>query len=198
MTDSIIKFEEFLKSNIDEKNVIQSTNDNLIDVDLNIEDNFSDSNIEDNFSDFNLTEKRINYLMSDFGISQEELNSISSVTEEKNIVENNQIDDFYNLYRDVNENFTCDIFIEGANIENSKARLILESDDWNLIFNGKIENGKCVIPVKKLEILKENLVGNIKLEVIAENNIFVPWENKFRVKSSKRVSILNEKISITK
>ena len=54
---------------------------------------------------------------------------------------------------------------------------------------GEVKNGKCTIPIKKLNILKENQVGDIRLEVIAEGNIFVPWEDKFKVRVSKKVTV---------
>ena len=32
-------------------------------------------------------------------------------------------------------------------------------------------------------------MGKIKLEVIAENTVFVPWEDDFKVKMSKKVTV---------
>lgn len=102
-------------------------------------------------------------------------------------------DGYYKLYKDINEEFSCDISIEGSSPEETYARLIIESEDWSLVFPGIIKNGKCNVPIKKLGILKEGEIGNIKLEVIAEGNIFIPWEDQFKVKVSKKVSIsLNE------
>lgn len=102
-------------------------------------------------------------------------------------------DDFYKLYHDKNEEFVCDIAIEGSSPEDTFARIIIESEEWSLIFPGEIRNGKCIVPIKKLNILKEGLVGNIKLEVIAEGNLFTPWESDFKVKLSKKVTVsLNE------
>jgi hypothetical protein len=58
------------------------------------------------------------------------------------------------------------------------------------MFEGSIDNkGKCLIPIKKLTILNEGIVGKIKLEVITENSVFVPWENDFKVKLSKKVAV---------
>jgi hypothetical protein len=147
--------------------------------------NLDDSN--EYFEQSLLTKDRVDYLLNDFGLTKEDLSNMS------NVIEDN--DEYYNLYRDVNENFSCDIFIEGTNPEKAKARLVVESEDWNLVFNGVIENGKCNIPIKKLDILSENLTGDIKLEIIAEGNVFIPWHEKFMVKSSKRVSTINEKVS---
>ena len=52
------------------------------------------------------------------------------------------------------------------------------------------KNGKCNIPIRKLGILNEGTVGRIKLEVIAEGTVFVPWEDEFKVKVSKKVSVV--------
>lgn len=100
-------------------------------------------------------------------------------------------DNFYKLYKDINEEFICDIAIEGTTIDETFARIVIESDEWSLIFPGTIENGKCIVPIKKLGIFKEGQIGNIKLEVVAEGNLFVPWQDKYKVKLSKKVVVNN-------
>ncbi len=58
----------------------------------------------------------------------------------------------YKLFTDKTELFECNISIEGATLKNSSARLIIESNDVNLLFNGKLDSsGKCQVPVKKLK-----------------------------------------------
>jgi hypothetical protein len=98
-------------------------------------------------------------------------------------------DDYYKLFKDKSEDFVCDIAVEGVNQNDTEVRLIIESEDWTLMFVGEIKNGKCVIPVKKLNILNEGQTGNIKLEVNADGNLFTPWEDKFIVKVSKKVTV---------
>lgn len=98
-------------------------------------------------------------------------------------------DDYYKLYKDKTEDFICDIAVEGVNQNDTEVRLIVESEEWTLMFIGEIKNGKCVIPVKKLNILNEGQTGNIKLEVNADGNLFTPWEDKFIVKVSKKVTV---------
>ena len=93
------------------------------------------------------------------------------------------------LFKDKSEDFICDITIEGVNQNDTEVRLIVESEDWTLMFVGEIKKGKCVIPVKKLNILNEGQTGNIKLEVNADGNLFTPWEDKFIVKVSKKVTV---------
>jgi len=96
----------------------------------------------------------------------------------------------YNLYRDKQEIFSCEVMIEGASLNNSHARLIIECSEWNLLFNGTIDRfGKCIIPIKKLPILSEGANGKIKLEIIAEDTVFIPWEEDFVVKNNKHVTV---------
>tara|TARA_R110000787_G_scaffold51374_1_gene121756 strand:+ start:1842 stop:2408 length:567 start_codon:yes stop_codon:yes gene_type:complete len=97
----------------------------------------------------------------------------------------------YKLYTDKIENFEAKIKLEGASLKKSKARLIIESDDFDLMFKGTIsESGKVKIPVKRLRgLLDENMSGKIKLEVIAEDTYFIPWESTFKVQASKKVTV---------
>jgi hypothetical protein len=128
---------------------------------------------------------------SDMRNQQEEEEEESyDLTNESAFVTTEDEDDFYKLYQDKNEEFVCDIMIEGSSPEETYARIIVESENWSLVFPGEIRNGKCVVPIKKLNILKEGEVGNIKLEVVAEGNLFIPWENQFKVKMSKKVTVM--------
>ena len=122
--------------------------------------------------------------------SEEEETGMESEEEvEKTIEIKESTDNYYKLYSDKSEDFICDISIEGANPKETEARIVVESEDWTLMFSGELKNGKCVVPIKKLNILKEGQVGNIRLEVIAEGNLFIPWEDKFKVKLSKKVTV---------
>jgi hypothetical protein len=97
----------------------------------------------------------------------------------------------YKLFTDKSELFECSINLEGASLNQSIARILIESEDYNLVFNGKIDsNGKCQIPIKKLKgLLPENSKGNIKLEVIAEDTYFVPWKSDYHIDASKKVTV---------
>jgi hypothetical protein len=106
---------------------------------------------------------------------------------------NSESEDYYKLFKDKAEDFICDIAIEGVNQNDTEVRLIIESEDWTLMFTGEIKNGKCIIPIKKLNILNEGQTGSIKLEVNADGNLFTPWEDKYIVKVSKKVTVnINE------
>jgi len=97
----------------------------------------------------------------------------------------------YKLYTDKPELFECDIKIEGASLNKSTARLVVETSEYSLMFNGKIsKDGKCEIPIRKLKgLIDESTKGNIRLEVIAEDTYFTPWQSDFDVQSSKQVTV---------
>ena len=97
----------------------------------------------------------------------------------------------YKLFTDKPELFECDIKLQGASLNKSKARLVVETSDYSLLFNGSISyKGKCEIPIRKLKgLIDENTIGNIRLEVIAEDTFFTPWESDFEVETSKKVTV---------
>ena len=97
----------------------------------------------------------------------------------------------YKLFTDKSELFECDIKLEGASLSKSSARLVVETSDYSLLFKGNINsNGKCEIPIRKLKgLIDENTTGNIRLEVIAEDTYFTPWESDFEVDASKKVTV---------
>lgn len=98
----------------------------------------------------------------------------------------------YVVYLDQPKSFECSIKLEGASLTNSKARLIMETGEGlNFIFNGSIsEDGKVNIPVTKLKhILKEEQVGKLVLEVIADDIYFSPWTSEFLTALSRKVEV---------
>ena len=103
------------------------------------------------------------------------------------------------LYTDKSEIFECNVSLEGASIKDSKLRAILKFDDKNLMVEGKIKsNGKGEILFPKLKNISEDgQVGKMELEVIAEDAYFQPYEETFKVVSSKKatVEVLNRRPS---
>jgi len=97
----------------------------------------------------------------------------------------------YKLFTDKTEIFECDINLTGASLSKTNARLVIESTDFSILFNGSVSSsGKCSIPIKKLRgLIDENTKGSIKLEIIAEDTYFIPWESDFEVEQSKRVTV---------
>lgn len=96
----------------------------------------------------------------------------------------------YEVFKDSDEVFECKISIEGASLSNSRARLVLTSDAWNFVFNGKLYgDGKCKIPIPKGIPLAEGTTGKIELEIIADDHLFIGWESDFVVRLSKKVKV---------
>ena len=97
----------------------------------------------------------------------------------------------YKLYTDKQETFECDLYLEGASLKDSSARILVETKDLTLLFPGKIDKkGNCKVPIKKLKgLLDEKSEGNIKLEVIAEDTLIEPWQSEFVVETSKKVTV---------
>ena len=97
----------------------------------------------------------------------------------------------YKLFTDKIENFEARIKLEGASLKKSSARLVVEAENFSLLFNGSIdENGNVKVPVRRLRgLLDENTNGAIRLEVIAEDTFFTPWESTFEVETAKSVKV---------
>tara|TARA_B100000287_G_scaffold431532_1_gene488960 strand:- start:1094 stop:1639 length:546 start_codon:yes stop_codon:yes gene_type:complete len=97
----------------------------------------------------------------------------------------------YKLYTDKTETFKCKIHLEGAELNEAKSRLVIESPKFSLLFEGTIDtDGNCKVPIKKLKnILKENDSGKMKLEVIADDTYFEPWTSDFSVDTSKKIKV---------
>lgn len=96
----------------------------------------------------------------------------------------------YKLYLDKQEIFECEVSVKNASLKNSIARLVIESDGLDLVFKGKIYDGKCTVPIKKLKgLLDENTKGNIFLEVIVEDTYFKPWISDFIVEEHTSIKV---------
>ena len=97
----------------------------------------------------------------------------------------------YKLYTDKKEIFECNIYLEGASLTKATSRIIVESQDLKLMFEGTIDkDGNCKVPIKKLNgLLKEDDSGTMKLEVIAEDTYFNPWESDFEVDTAKKIKV---------
>ena len=97
----------------------------------------------------------------------------------------------YKLYTDKQETFECDLYLEGASLKNSSARILVETKDLTLLFPGTIsKEGNCKVPIKKLKgLMSENTTGDIKLEVIAEDTLIEPWQSDFIVDTAKKVTV---------
>jgi hypothetical protein len=96
----------------------------------------------------------------------------------------------YKIFLDKSKTFQCNVNIEGASLDKSKARLLIETSKFSLTFNGEIKNGVVKIPIEKLKgVINEDDTGKISLEIIAEDTLFVPWEGEYVAGLSKKVSV---------
>jgi len=107
----------------------------------------------------------------------------------------------YKIFLDQPKTFECDVKIEGASMDDSKIRLFLESENFTISFNGKInKDGAVKIPIQKMKgILQEDVIGKMYLEVIAEDTVFKPWEGEYQTSISKKVQVeVNETLMESK
>ena len=96
----------------------------------------------------------------------------------------------YTIYLDKEETFQCEVSIKNASIKDSSARLIIESDDINLVFFGTVSKDTISVPIKSLKkYFTESDKATIKLEVIVENNLVTPWESELLFDSYNKVEI---------
>ena len=97
----------------------------------------------------------------------------------------------YKLYTDKQEIFECNIYLEGASLTKATSRIIVETQDLKLMFEGTIDSkGNCKVPIKKLRgLVSEDTKGTMKLEVIAEDTYFLPWESDFEVDTAKKIKV---------
>ncbi len=99
----------------------------------------------------------------------------------------------YKIFKDKERTFKCNVDVQGADINDCRARLIFESESGIFMLKGDIDkNGICKITVPKEKMLSEGVSGNITLEVIAENTIFEAWNDRFEVLVDKKVSVVLE------
>lgn len=96
----------------------------------------------------------------------------------------------YRLLKDKNNEFQCEIRLEGTTARDAKARLFLEADGCEYVFSGKIQNERCTIPMGKLKKYANLLEsGKIRLEIIAEDTVFTPYENTYELDQEKKVTV---------
>jgi hypothetical protein len=97
----------------------------------------------------------------------------------------------YKLYTDKANKFNCNIEVEGTSLAKSQVRLVIESDEMTYMFKGSIQsNGECEVTIPKTKsFLSEGTIGNMRLEVIADDVYFEPWASDFSVVTNKKVTV---------
>lgn len=106
----------------------------------------------------------------------------------------------YALYLDRPTEFACDISVKNASLKNAVARMVVKADNLTLLFEGKIQDGKCIIPIHRLKgLLDANVKGKMMLETIVEDAYFSPWQDDFSVEEHTSVKVMvNEQKQSTK
>lgn len=185
MEKDVFRFEDFLNDGTN----LESIKRKLIKEGIFTEDEIKEIEEEKETEEINQDYNPYRDSVDDDSVEEFE----NAVEKEDSVQAESKSDSFYKLYKDKSEDFICDIAVEGVDSSDTEVRLVIESDEWTLMFKGEIKNGKCIIPIKKLSILNEGKTGSIKLEVNAGGNLFTPWEERFIVKLSKKVTVkLNE------
>ena len=96
----------------------------------------------------------------------------------------------YTIYLDKEETFECEASIKNSSYKNASARLIIESEDVNLVFYGNVDKDTISVPIKSLKkYFTENDNAKIKLEVIVENQLITPWESEVTFDNYNKVEI---------
>jgi len=153
--------------------------------DINVQDkaNRNESTHQNSFPNLNHTEPEISNLNSNNeDIEEEEISDIDNEIEENSSL--------YKIYRDKEEIFECNISVQGAKLSSSQVRLVFDHEICNLVFYGKIaKDGKCAVPLKKMNFYPEKSTGRVRLEVIVDDTIFIPWEETFIVEGAKKVTV---------
>lgn len=100
------------------------------------------------------------------------------------------------VYTDKPTEFDFKVEVEGASLDDAKARLIIETQKTSFLLEGNVKSdGSAVIEIPKLKgLVEDNISGKMRLEVIVEDAYFQPWEGTYQVAASKKVTV-NEVLS---
>lgn len=96
----------------------------------------------------------------------------------------------FKLYTDKNNTFKCKVVVEGANEKTAVARLVIEGESHNLMFDGKLKDGICEVNIGKFKNFDNfKSKGQVKLEVIADDTYFTPWKSEYILEQSRVVTV---------
>jgi hypothetical protein len=96
----------------------------------------------------------------------------------------------FKLYTDKDNTFKCKVLVEGADESSSIARLIIEGENYNLMFEGTLKNGTCEVNIGKFKNFDNfKSKGQVKLEVIADDTHFIPWSSEYILEQTKNIVV---------
>jgi TusA-related sulfurtransferase len=105
----------------------------------------------------------------------------------------------YTITIDKSELFEATVNIEGADSSTAKCRLVVEAKGMSFLFSGTLNGSNCEIPIKKLKnYIQEGDRGMLRLEVIADDTYFSPWQSEFVANVSRKVTAEITEPKITK
>lgn len=95
----------------------------------------------------------------------------------------------HTFYKDKATLFEFKINVEGAELEDTFARVILENNNRKYLFEGTIKDGVCSIDLPALKEFKETSNSKLKVEVVADTSYFVPYTSEYELKESKKIVV---------
>ncbi|MEO6301841.1 MAG: hypothetical protein ABIP51_01595 [Bacteroidia bacterium] len=93
------------------------------------------------------------------------------------------------FYKDKPSLFEFKINVEGAELDNTFSRVILENNNRKYLFEGTIKDGVCSIEIPALKEFKETKTSKLLVEVVADSTYFAPYTSEYEVKESKKVVV---------
>lgn len=96
----------------------------------------------------------------------------------------------YKIFKDKEKIFKCKVHVQGVNISDCQARLIIQSEDLTFMLRGNIgTDGICKITIPKIKVLEEGTTGKLVLEIIADSTLFNAYESDFEVHFDKKITV---------
>lgn len=96
------------------------------------------------------------------------------------------------FYTDISKIFECDIQVIGAPLTDATARIIIDINDREVVFNGSINSiGHCVFNIPPLASYNILGQGILTLEVVVDNVLFKPFTDNITVKDSNNSDFIS-------
>lgn len=98
------------------------------------------------------------------------------------------------LHKDRKQTFECKIKIEGADLKDARARLILSGVTMDYALSGRVDAmGNCMVEIPPLKML-ENKEGTATLEVMVDNGFFEPFRTEYKL-ITREVTVTEVKVN---
>ena len=98
------------------------------------------------------------------------------------------------LHKDRKQTFECKIRIEGADLKDARARLVLSGVTMDYALSGRVDAmGNCMVEIPPLKML-ENKEGTATLEVMVDNGFFEPFRTEYKL-VTREVTVTEVKVN---